>query len=148
MPNLYSFVSRKSVAPTAESINNAELVTSVADFIETSRKMGEFVFDETSEQAKLIKSVMKDAAKVVYWTEKGEDNKNHTQGLVTIGTNEIPFRCYGKKDEAVPKTEIVKPEELAKLVWGVCFQDGNLKTETKHTNGVCKKFAVPYLRIA
>ena len=148
MANLYSFVSRKSIAPTAESVFNAEKVSSVSEYKAVAKKAGEFIFNTESDDAKFIQSVFTDLVSVRYWSEKNADGIVFTKGEATDKDGCIlPFRCYGKKGEIVNEKTIAG-ENLAKLVWGVCVQDGDTIMETKHANGTCKKFPVSYLRIA
>ena len=148
MANLYSFVSRKSIAPTAESVFNAEKVSNVADYKAVAKKAGEFIFNTENADAKLIQSVFADLVSVRFWSEKNADGIVFTKGEATDKDGCIlPFRCYGKKGEIVQERTLTG-ENLSKLVWGVCVQDGETITETKHSNGPCKKFPVAYLRIA
>lgn len=151
MPNLYQFVSRKAVQPTAESILNAESVSSVADFIAVAKKAGEYEFtsDKNDASVSLIQSVMKDAVSVRIWSEKTTDGVTVTRGESTLASGaKIPFRTYGHKGEAVAESTLTDKAKIANLVWGVCYQDGSLIEETKHTNGKCTKFPVPYLKLA
>ena len=149
MPTLYSFVSRKSIAPTAEMVFNAETVSTVDEYKQVAQKAGEYAFDKDSKDAKLIQAAFSGLVSVHIWSEKTTTNAIVTRGEATDADGVIlPFRTYGKKGEVVPETTITDKDKLSKLVWGVCFQNGKVVDEIKHLNGACKSFPVAYLRIA
>lgn len=147
MANLYSFVSRKSLAPTIESVKNAVRVSSVDAYKKANHKAGEYVFDDKGEDAKLIQSVMSDIVSVRIWSEKNTDGVVFTKGEATDNDGVIiPFRCYGKKGEIVNEKTITG-NALKSLVWGICTQDGKTIEEIRHNMGECVSYPVAYLRL-
>ena len=142
-------MSRKSVAPTAESIFNAEKVTSVASYKEIAKKAGEYQFNADSDDAKFIQSAMADTVSVHIWSEKNADGIVFTRGEATDKDGFVlPFRCFGRKGEIVKESTLTDKAKIAALVWGVCYQDGKLIDETKHSNGKCFTYPVAYLKLA
>lgn len=148
MANLYSFVSRKSLAPTVESVKNATRISTVDAYKKANHKAGEFIFTDKGEDAELIKQVMKDLVSVRIWSEKNADGIVFTKGEATDTDGiVVPFRCYGKKGEIVNEKTITG-DALKSLVWGICTQDGKTIEEIRHDLGNCVSYPVAYLHIA
>ena len=155
--NVYQFVNRARVsAPTAENIANAQSVSSVDEFLAVSAKAGEYVFtDKADENAfkgstkalEFAKALQAVAVSVRIWCEKSTTGDTLRRGEITASNGrKYPVRLYGVKDTPVFDETTLAGDDLKKIIFGVCYQDGRLVDEMKSVGGICKTYPVIYLK--
>ena len=143
--NRYKFIVAKPTQPTEKELAAAKELTKVAEILEASKTIGEYVFTEDAELCKVFRNA--NSVSLVVETLPNGNDINRAVAILANGAK-YRLRVFGSK--VLQPAKDFSMEEIKTLKFGFCTSDGSRITENRLNpeTGEIVRVPVIYVNIA
>lgn len=143
--NRYKFIVAKPTQPTEKELAAAKELTKVAEILEASKSIGEYVYSEDAELCKVFRNA--NSVSLVVETLPNGNDINRAVAILANGAK-YRLRVFGSK--VLQPAKDFSKEEIIKLSFGFCTSDGSRITENRLNpeTGEIVRVPVIYVNIA